>query len=73
MEMCGFCVGVRLLIPTSVHIYGSMCSDLHALRESEYCLWGIFSNITERKHSVSPLPLFPRPFELKPLLKTQSE
>lgn len=59
MEMCGFCVGVRLLIPMSVHIYGSMCSYLHALRESEYCLWGILSNITERKHSLSPLPLFP--------------
>lgn len=59
MEMCGFCVGARSLIPTCVHIYVAACSCLHALRESEYCLWCILSNITERKHSLSPLPLFP--------------
>lgn len=58
-EMCSLCVGVRSLIPTCVRIYVAVCSCLHALKESEYCPWCILSNITERKHSLSPLPLFP--------------
>lgn len=57
-EMCGFCVGVCSLIPTCVRIYGSVCSYLHVLRESEHCLWCILSNIAERKHSLSPPCLF---------------
>lgn len=60
-EMCGFCVGARSLIPTRVRIYGSVCSYLHALKESEHCLWCILSNITERKHSLSPLAFPPSP------------
>lgn len=72
--MCGFCLSVRSLNPTHVRIYGSVCSYLHALRESKHCLRYIVSNITERKHSLSPLPLFPpQPFELKLLLEMQSD
>lgn len=67
-KMCCFCVSVRSLIPTCVHLYGSVCSYLRALRESEYCLWCILSNITERKLSSPPCLFSPRPFELKPLL-----
>lgn len=72
-EMSGFCVGVSSIIPICVRIYRSLCSSLHALRESEYCLWCILSNIIKRKQ---PLPLAsfsPGPFELKPLLEMQSD